>query len=161
MNVVAVILKFCAGKPDTITSGHSKVDYPPYAVSILRLSSAVRWRAATSSRARRFASMRTWEYRASLARDTCPAMLMIPSSPAPDSASSVTSVWRLSCHRPTTFALSRTFVQAVHNVETARVGPFGYPLPPWRRASVCMPLAADRRLRPPPEVSELIEGVSC
>jgi hypothetical protein len=43
-----------------------------------------------------------WEYRDSMARDTCPAMLMITSSPAPDSASSVTSVWRLSCHRPFT-----------------------------------------------------------
>src|SRR6266851_5018820 len=32
-----------------------------------------------------------------MARETCPAMLMITSSPAPDSASSVTSVWRLSC----------------------------------------------------------------
>jgi hypothetical protein len=42
-----------------------------------------------------------------MARETCPAMLMITSSPAPDSESSVTSVWRLSCHRPTTFALSR------------------------------------------------------
>jgi hypothetical protein len=30
-----------------------------------------------------------------LARETCPAMLMIASSPAPGSASSVTSVWRL------------------------------------------------------------------
>src|ERR1035437_4057609 len=37
------------------------------------------------SRARRFASMRTWEYRESMARETCPAMLMITSSPAPDS----------------------------------------------------------------------------
>src|ERR1035441_6870386 len=34
-----------------------------------------------------------------MARETCPAMLMITSSPAPDSASSVTNVWRLSCHR--------------------------------------------------------------
>ena len=33
-----------------------------------------------------------------MARETCPAILMITSSPAPDSASSVTSVWRLSCH---------------------------------------------------------------
>jgi hypothetical protein len=30
-----------------------------------------------------------------MARETCPAMLMITSSPAPDSAGSVTSVWRL------------------------------------------------------------------
>ena len=36
----------------------------------------------------------------STARETCPAMLMITSSPAPDSASSATSVWRLSCQRP-------------------------------------------------------------
>ncbi len=35
----------------------------------------------------------------SMARETCPAMSIITSSPAPDSASSVTSVWRLSCHR--------------------------------------------------------------
>src|ERR1700756_2124845 len=56
-------------------------------------------------------------------------MLMITSSPAPDSASSVTSVWRLSCHRPTTFAFSRTFVHAVLNVVTGRVGSFGCPLP--------------------------------
>lgn len=40
-------------------------------------------------------------------------MLMITSSPVPDSESSVTSMWRLSCQRPTTFALSRTFVHAV------------------------------------------------
>src|ERR1039458_3409528 len=32
-----------------------------------------------------------------MARETCPAMLMITSSPAPNSASSVTSVCRLSC----------------------------------------------------------------
>jgi len=56
----------------------------------------------------RFASMRTWEYRDSMARETCPAMLMMTSSPAPDSASSVSSVCRLSCHRPTTYG----FVQA-------------------------------------------------
>src|ERR1035438_142027 len=56
-------------------------------------------------------------------------MLMITSSPAPDSESSVTRVWRLSCHLPTTFALSRTFVQAVRNVVTGRVGSFGCPLP--------------------------------
>jgi len=58
-----------------------------------------RRRSAISSRARRFASIRTWEYRESMARATCPAMLMITSSPAPDSASSITSVWRSSCHR--------------------------------------------------------------
>jgi hypothetical protein len=34
-----------------------------------------------------------------MARETCPAMLMMTSSPAPDSESSVTSVCRLSCHR--------------------------------------------------------------
>src|SRR5665647_84616 len=62
-----------------------------------------------------------------MARETCPAMLMITSSPAPDSASSVTSVWRLSCHRPTTLALSRTLVHAVLNVVTGRVGSFGCP----------------------------------
>jgi len=53
-----------------------------------------------------------------MARETCPAILMITSSPAPDSASSVTSVCRLSCHRPTTPALSRTFVHAALRVET-------------------------------------------
>jgi hypothetical protein len=57
-------------------------------------------------------------------------MLMITSSPAPDSASSVTSAWRLSCHRPTTFALSRTFVHAVLNVVTGRAGSFSCPLYP-------------------------------
>ena len=41
-----------------------------------------------------------------MARETCPAMLMMTSSPAPDSENSVTSVWLLSCHRLTTFALS-------------------------------------------------------
>src|SRR5450759_283638 len=64
-----------------------------------------------------------------MARETCPAMLMITSSPAPDSESSVTSVWRLSCHRPTTLALSRTLVHAVLNVVTGRVGSFGCPFP--------------------------------
>src|SRR6185312_10746649 len=85
--------------------------------------------AAISSRARRFASILTWEYRDNIARETCPAMLMITSSPAPDSESSVTSVWRLSCHRPTTFALSRTLVHAVLRVVTGRVGSFGCPFP--------------------------------
>jgi len=46
------------------------------------------------------------------ARDV-PAMLMITSSPAPDSASSVTRVWRLSCQRPFTPAFLRTLVHAV------------------------------------------------
>src|SRR6266481_5171096 len=64
-----------------------------------------------------------------MARDTCPAMLMITSSPAADAESSVTRVWRLSCHRPTTFAFLRTFVQAVLNVVTGRVGSFGCPFP--------------------------------
>jgi hypothetical protein len=50
-----------------------------------------------------------------MARETWPAILTITSPSAPDSASSVTKVWRLSCHRPTTFALSRTFVHAVFN----------------------------------------------
>src|ERR1035437_7772452 len=48
-----------------------------------------------------------------MARETCPAMLMITSSPEPDSASSVTSVWRLSCHRPFTPAFWRTLIHAV------------------------------------------------
>src|ERR1035438_8730080 len=64
-----------------------------------------------------------------MARETCPAMLMITSSPAPDSESSVTSVWRLSCHRPTTFALLRTLVHAVLSVVTGLVGSFGCPSP--------------------------------
>src|ERR1035437_4367790 len=64
-----------------------------------------------------------------MARETCPAMLIITSSPAPDSESSVTSVCRLSCHRPTTFALSRTFVHAVLKVVTGLVGSFGWPFP--------------------------------
>ena len=34
-----------------------------------------------------------------MARETCPAMLMMTSSPAPDSASSVTRVWRLGAQR--------------------------------------------------------------
>lgn len=42
---------------------------------------------------------------------------------------SVTSVSRLSCHRPIAFASSRTFVHAVLNVVTAWVGSFGCPLP--------------------------------
>ena len=69
-----------------------------------------------SSRARPFVSIRTWEYRESIARETCPAMLRITSSPAPDSENSVTSVCRLSCHRPTTFGFSHTFVHPVLNV---------------------------------------------
>ena len=56
-------------------------------------------------------------------------MLMITSSPAPDSASSVTSVCRLSYHRPTTFALSRTFVHAVRKVVTGWDGIVQLPLP--------------------------------
>ena len=55
--------------------------------SSLRFLSAAHWRAAISSRACRFASIRTWEYRESMARDTGPAIFMITASPAPDSAS--------------------------------------------------------------------------
>jgi hypothetical protein len=40
-----------------------------------------------------FASVRTWEYRESMARDTCPAMLMITALLAPDSESSVNYRW--------------------------------------------------------------------
>ena len=43
----------------------------------LRFSSAARWRSAISPRVRRFASIRTCEYRESVACETCPAMLMI------------------------------------------------------------------------------------
>src|ERR1017187_5337196 len=48
-----------------------------------------------------------------MARETWPAILMITSSPAPDSDSSVTSVWRLSCHRPFTPAFWQTLIHAV------------------------------------------------
>src|ERR1022692_1191380 len=71
-----------------------------------------------------------------MARETWPAMLMITSSPAPDSASSVTRVWRLSCHRPTTFALSRTFVHAVFSDVTGRVGSFDHSVALCRREDV-------------------------
>src|ERR1017187_1495913 len=64
-----------------------------------------------------------------MARETWPAILMITSSPAPDSASSVTKVCRLSCHRPTTLASSRTLVHAVLSDVTGRVGSFGWPFP--------------------------------
>src|SRR5713101_5723803 len=60
-----------------------------------------------------------------MARETCPAILMITSSPAPDSASSVTKVWRLSCHRPVTPAFSRTLVHAVLKDVIGRVGSLG------------------------------------
>src|ERR1035441_6461790 len=73
-----------------------------------------------------------------MARETCPAALMITSSPAPDSESSVTSVWRLSCHRATTLALSRTFVQAVRSVVTGWVGSFGCPLPAGKADLSCL-----------------------
>jgi hypothetical protein len=41
------------------------------------------------------ASIRTWQYRGSMALETWPATFMFTWSPAPDSAISVTSVWRL------------------------------------------------------------------
>jgi hypothetical protein len=44
------------------------------------LLSASIWRVAVSSGARGFASIRTWKYRDSMARETCPAILMIASS---------------------------------------------------------------------------------
>jgi hypothetical protein len=46
--------------------------------------------------------------------ETWPAMLMTTLSPAPDSDNSVTKMWRLSCHRRTTFALFGTLVHAVN-----------------------------------------------
>src|SRR5438477_11137649 len=64
-----------------------------------------------------------------MARETCPAMLMITSSPAPDSASSVTKVWRLSCHRPFTPAFSRTLVHAGLKDVVGRVGSLGRGVP--------------------------------
>ena len=64
-----------------------------------------------------------------MARETCPAMLMIASPPPPDSASSVTGVCRLSCHRPATFALSRTFVHAVFGFEAGDGGLSGWSFP--------------------------------
>ena len=79
--------------------------------------------AAISSRARRLASIRTWEYRESMARETWPAMLIITSSPAPDSANSVTSVCRLSCQRPTTFAFSHALIRAVRNSAVCSANP--------------------------------------
>ena len=51
-----------------------------------------------------------------MARETFPAMLMISSSLVPDSASSVTSVWRLSRYRPTVFDLLRIFIHAILKV---------------------------------------------
>src|ERR1019366_10813150 len=56
-------------------------------------------------------------------------MLMMTSSPAPPSASSVTSVWRLSCHRPFTPASFRTLVHAVLNDVIGRVGSLGGGVP--------------------------------
>src|ERR1017187_5125517 len=73
-----------------------------------------------------------------MARETCPAALMLTSSPAPDSESSVISVWRLSCHRATTLPLSRTFVQAVRSVVTGWVGSFGCPLPAGKADLSCL-----------------------
>src|SRR5450759_402812 len=64
-----------------------------------------------------------------MARETCPAILMITSSPAPDSESSVTSVWRLSCHRPLTSAFWRTLLHAVLNDVMGRVGSLGRGVP--------------------------------
>jgi len=64
-----------------------------------------------------------------MARETCPAMLIITSSPAPDSASSVTKVWRLSCHRPFTPAFWRTLLHAVLNDVIGRVGSLGRGVP--------------------------------
>src|SRR5882724_7608939 len=56
-------------------------------------------------------------------------MLMITSSPAPDSASSVTKVWRLSCQRPFTPASLRTLLHAVLKDVIGRVGSLGSGLP--------------------------------
>src|SRR5579863_10663514 len=52
-------------------------------------------------------------------------MLMITSSPAPDSASSVIKVWRLSCQRPVTPASLRILVHAVLKDVIGRVGSLG------------------------------------
>src|ERR1035437_4886046 len=60
-----------------------------------------------------------------MARETWPAMLMMTLSPAPDSASSVASVWRLSCHRPFTPAFWQTLIHAVLNEVMGRVGSAG------------------------------------
>src|SRR5260370_14020884 len=64
-----------------------------------------------------------------MARDTCPAMLMVTASHVPDSASSVTSVWRLACQRPFTRAFLRTLVHAVLNDVIGRVGSLGRGVP--------------------------------
>ena len=58
---------------------------------------------------------------------------MIVWSPAPLSASSVMSVWRLSCQRPFTPAFARTLVQTVLRVVTWRVGSVGCGDPLRRR----------------------------
>src|ERR1019366_178958 len=64
-----------------------------------------------------------------MARETWPAMLMITSSPAPDSESSVTRVWRLSCQRPFTPAFLRTLIHAVLNDVMGCVGSLGRGVP--------------------------------
>jgi hypothetical protein len=74
---------------------------PPLAV--VRRSRQVR---AVSLPSGRVGSATTWRAR------LWPAILMITSSPALGSASSVTRVWQLSCWHLTTFALSLSFVHA-------------------------------------------------
>src|ERR1035441_3551365 len=54
-------------------------------------------------------------------------MSMMVWSPAPLSASSVTRVWRVSCHRPVIFAFSLMLVQTVFKLVIGRVGSFGCP----------------------------------
>ena len=66
---------------------------PVAAASSLRFASAARWRVADASRARRLASIRTCEYRESMARETCPAMLMMISSPAPRRFNRFLGLW--------------------------------------------------------------------
>src|SRR5438105_1703407 len=65
-------------------------------------------------------------------------MLIITSSPAPDSASFVTSVWRLSCHRPFTPAFSRTLVHAVLNDVIGRAGSLGSGVPKANTNHSCL-----------------------
>src|ERR1700691_960735 len=60
-------------------------------------------------------------------------MSMMVWSPAPLSAKSVISVWRLSCQRPSTLAFLRTLFQAVLRVVTGRVGSLGVGLPKGNR----------------------------
>ena len=66
-------------------------------------------------------------------------MLMITSSPAPDSASSVTSAWRLSCHRPMAPLADRL------GIRKSRVGGWRILFTADREAKVIYILTVDTR----------------